>query len=330
MSTATTTALRRCGLGVGAAALAAGSAQAGARHVAWRRRMAGLRATYEYADPGLPSTCGPLAARRSGDRGTPVLLVHGLGGSSRSWGAGYDATLAPRHRVVAPDLLGFGRSPRPDGAAYTVAQQADLLAECLAAAGADDEPAVVAAHSYGVAVAVTLLRRHPALVRGIVGVAPPLFRDSDHARAQMLRALTPVERVLAMDTPWARRACRAICCRRPRLASWLARSYRLELPEAIAVDGVLHSWTSYSRSLAELLGATGRAEWAAQGGVPVHMLCGERDRLPDPAYLEQVAPPGGRVVVERFPHGDHVLHLSHPARCLEIIEGLASGCDTVS
>ena len=40
--------------------------------------------------------------------------------------------------------------------------------------------------------------------------------------------------------------------RRPRLARWVARVMRPELPLEVAHDGVAHTWTSYSESLADL------------------------------------------------------------------------------
>src|SRR4051794_12675401 len=48
--------------------------------------------------------------------GSPVLLLHGSGPGTTA--AAWDpivAALEPRHRVIAPDLLGFGTSPRPVG-----------------------------------------------------------------------------------------------------------------------------------------------------------------------------------------------------------------------
>lgn len=44
--------------------------------------------------------------------GSPVLLVHGLGGSWQNWLANIPH-LAERHRVIAVDLPGFGASPMP-------------------------------------------------------------------------------------------------------------------------------------------------------------------------------------------------------------------------
>ena len=46
---------------------------------------------------------------RSG-AGKPLLLIHGLGGSARSWSTIWEP-LAARHDVIAVDLPGFGATP---------------------------------------------------------------------------------------------------------------------------------------------------------------------------------------------------------------------------
>jgi pimeloyl-ACP methyl ester carboxylesterase len=46
-----------------------------------------------------------------GDKGSAVVLVHGLGGFVENWVYNIDA-LAQRHRVYAMDLVGFGRSDK--------------------------------------------------------------------------------------------------------------------------------------------------------------------------------------------------------------------------
>ena len=47
----------------------------------------------------------------SGDKGTPVILVHGLGGSIENWVYNIEP-LGQRHRVYALDLKGFGRTDK--------------------------------------------------------------------------------------------------------------------------------------------------------------------------------------------------------------------------
>ncbi len=47
-----------------------------------------------------------------GDKGTVVILIHGLGVSADIWIHNVEP-LAKRHRVYVPDLIGFGRSDKP-------------------------------------------------------------------------------------------------------------------------------------------------------------------------------------------------------------------------
>jgi 4,5:9,10-diseco-3-hydroxy-5,9,17-trioxoandrosta-1(10),2-diene-4-oate hydrolase len=48
---------------------------------------------------------------QAGDKGSAVVLVHGLGGFVENWIHNIDA-LAKRHRVYAMDLVGFGRTDK--------------------------------------------------------------------------------------------------------------------------------------------------------------------------------------------------------------------------
>ena len=47
-----------------------------------------------------------------GNKGTPVILIHGLGASADIWMYNVEA-LAKQHQVYALDLVGFGRSDKP-------------------------------------------------------------------------------------------------------------------------------------------------------------------------------------------------------------------------
>lgn len=67
--------------------------------------------------------------------GTPVLLVHGLGGRAEDW-----ANLMPQLKdagfhVYAIDLLGYGRSARPANATYSVPEEAQYVEAFLAQHG---------------------------------------------------------------------------------------------------------------------------------------------------------------------------------------------------
>ena len=93
---------------------------------------------------------------RVGGRGPAVLLIHGFPTAGWDWCKLWPG-LERRFTLVAPDLLGFGFSDKPPRHDYRIAEQADLCAAALAAAGIDE--AHVLAHDYGDTVAQELLAR---------------------------------------------------------------------------------------------------------------------------------------------------------------------------
>lgn len=93
--------------------------------------------------------------RDEGD-GPPLLCIHGFPTASWDWHAVWPALVA-RHRLVAPDMLGFGFSAKPRGHDYTIAEQADLHEAVLRELGV--ERVHVLAHDYGDTVAQELLAR---------------------------------------------------------------------------------------------------------------------------------------------------------------------------
>jgi len=86
-----------------------------------------------------------------------LLLIHGFPTASWDYARLYPA-LARTHRVIAPDLLGFGFSDKPLRHDYQIVEQAALVAELLGRLGVRDT--AVLAHDYGDSVAQELLARH--------------------------------------------------------------------------------------------------------------------------------------------------------------------------
>lgn len=98
------------------------------------------------------SSGGNLAYVDAGE-GPPVLLLHGFPTSSHLW-RDLVPLLAPRFRVIAPDLLGYGWSDKPTDADLHLRAQAGYVRELLAGVDAD-RPAVVG-HDIGGGVAQLL------------------------------------------------------------------------------------------------------------------------------------------------------------------------------
>ena len=62
-------------------------------------------------------------------RGTPVLLLHGLGSRGQDWGL-VTPSLTAHHRVVVPDVRGHGRSDKPAGEYGVPLFARDIAALC--------------------------------------------------------------------------------------------------------------------------------------------------------------------------------------------------------
>lgn len=108
---------------------------------------------------------------RSHDRrheGETIVLVHGEPSWSYLWRHVVPPLVAAGHRVIVPDLIGFGRSDKPTNRfAYTVQAHVDWLGEALLdRLGLRDVTLVV--HDWGGQIGLRLLADHPEQFRRVV------------------------------------------------------------------------------------------------------------------------------------------------------------------
>ncbi len=94
--------------------------------------------------------------RRAGE-GPALLLLHGIAGSSKTW-SGAMPLLARDHTVIAPDLVGHGKSDKPSGD-YSLGAQASALRDLLAVIGI--ERVTVVGQSFGGGVAMQFSYQYP-------------------------------------------------------------------------------------------------------------------------------------------------------------------------
>src|SRR5262245_37344011 len=101
-----------------------------------------------------------LSYEDSGD-GPVALMIHGSPGNANSWSR-VARRLARRFRLVAPDLPGYGETtPQPPGQEPDVGYASELIEVLIRSVG---PPAVLAGHSYGGVVALSVA------LRGKVGI----------------------------------------------------------------------------------------------------------------------------------------------------------------
>jgi pimeloyl-ACP methyl ester carboxylesterase len=134
---------------------------------------------------------GDRVAYRDEGVGEVLLLIHGMGGSSKTWSA-VIPMLAMKYRVIAPDLLGHGQSDKPRGD-YSVGAFAVLLRDLLDAL--DIPQVTIIGHSLGGGIAMQFAHQHRQYCKRIVLISSGGF-GGDVGRALRLLSLPGSELVL--------------------------------------------------------------------------------------------------------------------------------------
>ena len=91
----------------------------------------------------------------------PIVLVHGLGGYAEHWTDLMVQLVAAQRRVYALDLLGYGKSDKPEDASYSVPEEAGIVEGFLRAKGIGDYDLGGWSMGGWVALLVALNQNHP-------------------------------------------------------------------------------------------------------------------------------------------------------------------------
>ncbi|MFE2050057.1 alpha/beta fold hydrolase [Streptomyces sp. NPDC059459] len=161
---------------------------------------------------GAPSHT-PSGPSASGTGDLPgVLLLHGLMGRASHW-APTARWLSARHRAVALDQRGHGRSDKPPRGAYTREAYVEDVEAALEQLNLG--PAVLIGHAMGALTAWQLAAKRPDLVRGLIICdmrASALGAASQHTWTEWFRAwpvpfatLADVRKWFGEDDPWVER-----------------------------------------------------------------------------------------------------------------------------
>ncbi|KAA3486501.1 lipase 1-like [Gossypium australe] len=129
-----------------------------------------------------------------------VIFLHGFLSSSSYWTQSVFKYLSEPlnhqiYRYFAVDLLGFGKSPKPNDCLYTLNDHVEMIHKSVISAYELSSFHLVA-HSMGCNIALALAAKYPKFVKSVTLVAPPYFSDSNDETSSSMALNTVARKTL--------------------------------------------------------------------------------------------------------------------------------------
>jgi pimeloyl-ACP methyl ester carboxylesterase len=238
-------------------------------------------------------------------QGQPVVLLHSGGFSSRQWRK-LTETLAATHRVVVPDLLGYGASSGwPSGTPFHLDQDlAGLHALMESLSGS----AHVVGHSYGGLLAMKLALATPDRVRSLALYEPVAFGILDEPTDEEARATIALVQhayeagPTGADEHWLRTF----------VDWWNGPGAWDNLGAEVKANFRSVGWKVYQEVLSISADRASRATYATITA-PTLLLGGERTPKTEQRVLEKLAAALPRATLRMLPGMGHMGPITHAA-----------------
>ncbi len=243
----------------------------------------------------------------------PLVLLHAFPLNAGMWDEQI-AALAPRWRVVAPDLPGFGHTPAAEGGEASIDGWADLVAELVPQLGLG--PVVVGGLSMGGYVAFALHRRHPELVTALVLADTRAGADTPEV---VQRRTDQQQKVSAGKTDEVLDA---------MVGTLLSEQTRQERPDVVERARALMATTPPATIITALEVMKNRVDATAALGaitVPVLVVVGEHDVPSPPAVAQEMAEALPDARLETLPGAGHLSNLEVPEAFNRILGSFLAG-----
>ncbi len=244
-------------------------------------------------------------------RGKPLLLVHGLGGTHRSWDT-ISLALARKREVIALDLPGHGQTPEePDSGTFAgLARSLDewLVAENLA--GVD-----MAGSSMGARLVLEMARRGQA--GAVVALDPGgfwqgwernFFRTTITASIALVRTLQPALPAIT----------RNVAGRTALMMQLSARPWAL-VPAVISHELKTFAETRTFGALVKDLATGPVQKGPAKGSAPIVIGWGRKDRLCLPQQANRAMAAFPDAELHWFEHSGHFPMWDQPQETVRVI-----------
>ncbi|MFV9456678.1 alpha/beta fold hydrolase [Rhodococcus sp. NM-2] len=273
---------------------------------------------------------GYRRAFRMAGAGPALLLIHGIGDNSSTW-TEIIPHLAKNYTVIAPDLLGHGRSDKPR-ADYSVAAYANGMRDLLSTLGIDK--VTVVGHSLGGGVAMQFSYQFPQMVDRLVLVSAGGVTKDVHPLLRLASVPVVNEALKLLRIPGAMPTVRLVGNVLSQLNGTRLRPGAMlhDTPDLVRVLAELYDPTAYEAYLRTLRAVV---DWRGQvvtmldrcyltENLPVQLIWGDQDAVipVSHAHLAHAAMPGSHL--EIFRGAGHFPFRDDPMRFLRTIEKFLS------
>ena len=250
-------------------------------------------------------------------KGDTIVLLHGFPSTSHLWSE--LVSLLPRgHRVVVPDLLGYGRSDLGDRSSLSIPAHADRVVGMLDTLRI--ERAVLVGHHLGACIATSVAARAPERV-SYLALLHPLGGDvTVSGTLAVLRAFLPVVRLL----PFV--ALRGTL--RRELLRWYSDPIRARhsVDQYLAAWAPSRRWRTFLRQLADLTQADVLecTDQLSRVRVPVALVASDLDPAVPRVALDRIRDAIPNATLDIIRDARHYSPEESPEQVAEVIARLVT------
>jgi pimeloyl-ACP methyl ester carboxylesterase len=250
-------------------------------------------------------------------RGPVLLFLHGITGSRRYWQKKV-RPLGRDHRLIIPDLLGFGLSPKPY-LEYTIDVFRDSVRNFVEEIDLASRPLFIVGHSLGGLIALEYAARYRSHVRRMILLSLPRFSDPATAHALFWRGSPHYRRLLNEHS------LKETLSQLKRSGLEITLRYMLRFPWSVLIDSHKFTFKSLTSTLEHcLLNYQVDRILPSVPPIPTLLIHGEQDSV---APLDHVRP-----IPELYTHmrlctlrgTGHHLFLTHTRQCMDLFREFLS------
>jgi len=250
--------------------------------------------------------------------GRPILFLHGITGSRRYF-LKKVRKFAEGHRLLLPDLPGFGDSPKPRRD-YTLELFRDSVRRTVEAAGCHERPMHIVGHSLGALIALEYASLYPEHVDRLVLMCVPRFHDPQVAHDYFWKGSPNYRRLLNEHSM------------SENIAQWrrsgltMAVQYMFRFPISVIRDSRKFTLNSLTSTLEHcLLNYRVDQVLARTPARPTLMLHGRLDQVAPLENVREIPRLYPHIRLVEIPDSGHHIFLTHTRQCLRLIDEHLNG-----